>query len=87
MLIQAFVPELSIETFHERILRWLTWLDKTQRSIAFLGPEEHRLAGELRSVIADDHWRQAASFTELIQEAGYLLPCDRSRDQLADHLA
>ena len=78
MQIQAFAPELTLETFHERILRWLTWLDKTQRSIAFLGLEEHRLAGELRSVIADDHWRQAASFTELIQEAGYLLPCDRS---------
>ena len=80
MQIQAFAPELTLETFHERILRWLTWLDKTQRSIAFLGPEEYCLASELGPVIANVHWRQAASFTELIQEADYLLPCNRSRD-------
>ena len=74
MLIPAFVPALTIKTFHEGILSWLAWLDKTRLGIAFLGPEEHRLAGELRSFIANDHGQQAASITDLIQEAGHVSP-------------
>ena len=40
VLIQAFVAELAVQTFHEGVLRRLAWLDKTKLGLPFFGPEE-----------------------------------------------
>ena len=87
MLVQAFVSELAVEAFDEGVLRWFAGLDEAKLYLPLLCPEEHRLAGELRAVITDDHRRQAAAVAKLIKEASRLLSRDRGRDKLADHLA
>ena len=86
MLLQAFVPELAVQAFHKGVLRWLPGLDKAQLGIPFPGPEEHRLAGELRAVVADDQRWERSLISQFVQEAGDAATRDRHRDQLADHL-
>ena len=57
MQIQAGVPEPAVETFRECILGWLARLDEVQSGLLLLTPEVHRLAGELRAVVAHDALR------------------------------
>ena len=54
VLIEAVIPELAIEALDEDILCRLAWLDERQRHIPLTRPEEHRLAGQRRPVIADN---------------------------------
>ena len=58
VLVEAAVPELAVEAFDERILRRLVRLDKGQGHLPLMRPEEHRLASQLRPVIADNRNRQ-----------------------------
>ena len=58
VLIEAAVSELAVEALDERILRRLARLDEGQRHRPLTRLEEHRLAGQLRSVIADNRGRQ-----------------------------
>lgn len=58
VLIEAAVSELAVEALDECILRRLAWLDEGQRHCPLTCPEEHRFAGQLWSVIADNRGRQ-----------------------------
>src|SRR5690606_19662587 len=82
MLVQAVVPKLAIEAFHERVLHRLAWLDEMQLDAAFARPQEQRLAGELRAVVADDAFGQATGLAELLQVGRDPLPRDRGICQL-----
>ena len=65
--IEAVLSELAVEALDKRVLSRLSWLDEVQLHPLVLGPEEHRLAGELRTVVANDSFRQCPA--ELIKFA------------------
>jgi hypothetical protein len=56
--VKAVRFELAVEALDERILSWLAWLDEVQLDAGALRPKEHRFAGELRSVVANDRLGQ-----------------------------
>ena len=51
MKVAAVVPELAVEAFHERVLRWLPRLDEMELDPSALCPEEHGLAGQFWAVV------------------------------------
>ena len=54
VLIEAAIPELAVEALDEGILRRLAWLDESQRDLPLTRPKEHRLAGKLSTIIANN---------------------------------
>src|SRR5678816_534196 len=51
MVVQAFVPEATIEAFNERVLRRLAWCDEFQLHAIAIRPLIERPTGELRSLV------------------------------------
>jgi len=68
ILIQAVVSELSVKAFHKRVRCRLSGLNKLQLDIPALRPEEHSLARELRSVVADNERGLASLAKDLFRE-------------------
>jgi hypothetical protein len=68
VLVQAAIPELTVERFNKRVLSWLPWLNEMQFYAGALRPEEHRLAGQLRTVVHDDPAGQVSLSTKLCEE-------------------
>ncbi len=54
VLIETSIAELAVEALDEGILCRLARLDEGQRDFALTRPKEHRLAGQLWIVIADN---------------------------------
>ena len=52
--VQAFIPQLAVETFHVPVLLRLSRLDVHQRDLLLDAPRQKMPAGELRSVVADE---------------------------------
>ena len=71
VLIEAFVPELTVERLDEGILRGLTKLNQLQLDVALIGPLIECLAGELGPLVGADRFRVAAKPRHLVQR-----PCD-----------
>lgn len=71
VLIEAFVPELTVERLDEGILRGLTRLNQLQLDVALIGPLIECLAGELGPLVGADRFRVAAKPRHLVQR-----PCD-----------
>jgi hypothetical protein len=67
VLIQAFIPELSVEALDERVLRWLATLDEVQRHLILIGPLVHDPAGELGPVVDLNGSRCSPSFSQPLQ--------------------
>src|SRR6056297_1412283 len=80
--IQAVVPELAVEAFDEGILGRFARLDQVQLDATVSRPEELRLAGELRTVVADEHRRQRTPVGQLVELAGQALAGDREVDDV-----
>ena len=59
------LAELAVQAFHKGILGRFARLDKVQLDGLPLAPKEHRMAGELSAVAADDGIEQAASLLEV----------------------
>ena len=57
MQVQALVPELAVEAFDESVLSRLARLNEVQLYAGTSRPEEQRLAGQFRAVVADDGCR------------------------------
>ena len=74
--VQAILPELAVENFHERVLRRLSRLDEMQLHAGVSRPEEHGLACKLRPAIANQRLRQRS-----------VQPFSRSRRRLASETA
>src|SRR5271155_2197371 len=51
MGIQAFCSESSVERLHEGIVRGLPWTRKGDAHSVLIGPQVHRLTGELAPVV------------------------------------
>ncbi len=58
MLVEAFVPELSVETLDVGILGRLPWLNKVQFNPVFIGPGIHRLTDEFGPVVDGNDFGQ-----------------------------
>ena len=58
--IRTVLAELAIDALDERVLRQLAGLDEVPLHASLLRPEEHRLAGQLGTVVADNLvWQRA----------------------------
>ena len=55
--IETVLPELAVKALDKRILGWLSKLDEVEFHAALLRPKEHRLAGQLWAIVADDFVR------------------------------
>lgn len=58
-----------------------------QRDAGAPGPEEHRLAGQLRAIVTDDDLGQSAGSGQPVQFAGQTKTGDREVDHLVDAFA
>jgi hypothetical protein len=76
-LVEAFIPEPTIEAFDERILRRLSGCVVMPFDVALLRPAQDLHAGEFRPIVADDHMRLAALADQGCQFARY--PCTGQR--------
>jgi hypothetical protein len=70
MLIQAAIPELTVERFYKGILCRLSWLDEMQPYPVSLAPMEHRLTRHLRSIVHDNAFGQAKALGQSIEVRG-----------------
>jgi len=66
-LVQAFIPQPTVEAFHESILLRLAGCDVVPLDAPVLGPLQDRHARQLGAVVADDHQRLASAGDEPIQ--------------------
>ena len=73
VLVQAFIPKLAIEALDVGVLRGFTWVDEVQLNPSLLSPAEHRLAGELRSVIHHYNLGQTGDFRQAVQDSRHSL--------------
>ncbi len=67
MLVQALVPETTVEAFDERVLHGAARFDERERDAVLFGPLIHHFASELRAVVAHDAGRVAARPRHAIQ--------------------
>ena len=67
VLVQAFIPEPTIECFAERVLGRLAWGNVMPVEIAILDPAEHGVRGELCAVVRDDELGFTTSFDQAVQ--------------------
>jgi len=51
VFVQAFIPKATVETLNKSVLRWLTWLNKSQLHTLLKGPLIGCAAGKLRALI------------------------------------
>ena len=69
VLVQAFIPELPVEAFDERVLHEPPSLNEVQRHPMLIGPLIHDPAGELRSVVYLDRGGGPAPLPQPFQHA------------------
>src|ERR1700694_2579846 len=79
MLVKALVAQTAIERFNERILDWLAGRDVVPVEPPD-GPAQHRHAGHLAAVIADDHSWASAFRHQTLQFAHHAHATDRGID-------
>src|SRR5688572_20200325 len=85
--VQALVAELAVEALDERVLHGLAGPDEVQLHSALIRPGVERLAGELRSVVADDQFRRSAHDNELFENTRYATTADRRVHEQRQRLA
>ena len=54
VLVQALIPQSSVEALHEAVLHRLTRRDVVPFDLAVLLPFEHGVTGQLRAVVGDN---------------------------------
>jgi len=86
-LVQALVAELAVEAFDEAVLLRLARRDVAPVDADAVGPFEHRPAGHLGSVVADDGVRLATPGNQDVQLAGHAMAADRGVDDQGQGLA
>lgn len=69
MLVEAFVPQPTIEGLDKAVLGWLAGCDVVPFDTVILLPSKDRSRGQLSAVVADDHARTAAALDEPIELA------------------
>lgn len=67
VFIQAFIPKATVETLNKSVLRWLTWLNKSQLHTMRKGPLIECAAGKLRALISSFCCRIASKERDAVQ--------------------
>lgn len=67
VFIQALIPKATVETLNKSVLRWLTWLDKSQLHTMLKGPLIERAAGKFRALISSYCRRIATKERDAVQ--------------------
>ena len=80
MVVQALIPESTIEAFDIGILRRLTRLDECQLYTASMSPCIECQTGEFRSMIDPDHLWQRAMLCNAVQYTCHTLSRNRGID-------
>jgi len=82
VLIEAFVPEPTVERLDEGVLHRLAGFNEPQGHTGPFGPFEHGTRGPLGAVVEDDLLWQAEAFAQIIKEPGEPSAGDRHIDDL-----
>ena len=64
-LVEQFVANLPVEALYKGILRRLPWRRVVPLDVGFATPAQHRVRGQLGSVVRDDHAGLAAFGDEI----------------------
>lgn len=67
VFIQAFTLKATVETLNKSVLRWLSWLDKSQFHTMLKGPLFERAAGKFRALIGSFCRRLATKERDAVQ--------------------
>jgi hypothetical protein len=73
MCVQALLPELSVEGFHDRVVRGFASSIEVDLHLAGVGPQIHLATRELRSGITGKPPRQSAFELQLLHHANNML--------------
>ena len=76
LLIQAFIPELSVEALDVAVLHWLARFNQDVAYPVLVCPGQERTAGELRAIICTHRCRIAPKPCHLVQHTGDVLARD-----------
>lgn len=68
VLVQAFIAELSIESFDEGVLDGLARFDEVKPDAVTVRPFIQRLADQLRAIIDNDSARQLPCLRQALQD-------------------
>ncbi len=74
MLVQALIAQPAVKAFNKAILHGFARCDIAPLNAAILLPLQHRIAGQLRTIVADHHAGIAAMPGNDIQFARYTRP-------------
>ena len=86
MLVQAFVPEATVERLDVRVLVRLARLDQTQLYIVFVRPLQHGSAGELLSVVGPNDLWVTTGQTDSVERTDQVVTADRMLGMSSDAL-
>jgi len=81
VLVEALVPQPSVEAFHEAVLHRLAGRDVMPFDLPLFLPCEHGVRGQFGAVVGDDHTRVAAPLgngVELTGDPNLCRPLDMS---------
>ena len=87
LFIEELVAQTPIETFDEGVLRRLAGSDVMPADAVLILPFEHRTAGELSPIVADDRCWLAVEADDRIELAGHALTGDRRIGDQAEGFA
>ena len=73
VVIQAFIPEASIEALDERVLRRFASLNQLELNAMLAGPLIECLAGKFRSLVGSNGLGVASEASRLIEDARHVM--------------
>lgn len=76
-LIEQLIAHAAVEAFAEAVLHGFAWRDEVSGDPALVRPGEHRVRGELGSMVGDDHACLAPPLDQPCQFARHARPRDR----------
>jgi len=87
LFIEELIPQTSIEVFDEGVLRRLAWRDVMPAGAVAVLPFKHCAAGQLCSIVADNHPWLAMETDERVELAGGAQTRDRRAGDQAEAFA
>jgi hypothetical protein len=87
VLVEALLPELSVEALDEGVLHRLAWLDEVKVDSSTVRPAIEHPTSELRPVVRDDRRGKSARRGEALEHLDHAQPRQRVVDLDGDALA
>lgn len=67
VFIQVFFPKATVDSLNKSVLRWLTWLDKSQLHPMLKGPLIEHAVGKFRALIGSYYRRIATKERDAVR--------------------